>query len=324
VTRIATMKKNQDDEQTDCASLKARPLRGHLRASVPMATHTSWRAGGHAAQAYMPADLDDLCTFLATLDTGVAVCFVGLGSNLLVRDAGFRGCVIFTHGALKQTRADTLGFHAEAGVPSPKVARQAAMRGLSGAEFLAGIPGTVGGALAMNAGCYGTETWDIVEAVTTVDRAGRLHTRTRADYEIGYRTVIYRGENDPASVIAPDEWFVGARFALKRGETAESRATITELLERRLATQPLSEPNAGSVFRNPPGDFAARLIEACGLRGATIGGAAISVKHANFIVNNGEARAADIEALIETAREAVRRRFGIDLQQEVRIIGDRA
>jgi UDP-N-acetylmuramate dehydrogenase len=209
-------------------------------------------------------------------------------------------------------------IHAEAGVASPKVARFAALNDLAGAEFLAGIPGTVGGALAMNAGCYGGAAWDIVDDVTTVDRRGLLRNRGREDYEIGYRHVRLKAEGRPPS----EEWFVGATFRLRSGAGSESRRKITDLLKRRIETQPLGAPNAGSVFRNPPGEYAARLIEACGLKGRVIGGAKISDKHANFIVNLGHARAADIEALIELAERCVRDRFGIALEREVRIVGE--
>ena len=317
-------------------------LRGELRKAEPMSRHTSWRAGGVADRAYVAADLGDLRAFLAALPPDEPVYAVGLGSNLLVRDGGVRGTVIFTHGVLRHTSLEGGLLHAGAGVPSPKVARFAAMHGLAGAEFLAGIPGTVGGALAMNAGCFGGETWNIVERVTTLDRTGRLHERARAEYDVGYRTVILKADRhsafsvqhsasgDPAaasgggSIHPSAEWFVGASFSLLPGDSATSRAMIKQLLERRIATQPLNQPNAGSVFRNPQGDYAARLIEACGLKGFALGGAVISEKHANFIVNAGNARAADIEALIEIAHAAVRRKFGVDLEREVRIIGEPA
>ena len=311
-------------------------LRGELRRREPMAGHVSWRAGGTAEVAYLPADLDDLVHFLRSLPAGEPVYMTGLGSNLLVRDGGLRGTVIFTHRALREIRLDHLGalgggVYAEAGVACPKVARYAAMNDLVGAEFLAGIPGTVGGALAMNAGCYGGETWDIVAHVLTVDRAGRTRARTREDYEIDYRRVRLKGEGRGRKEEEDDEgdqshrseeWFVAASLRLKRGSGAESRRKITELLKQRIATQPLSEPNAGSVFRNPKGDYAARLIEACGLKGRAIGNAMISDKHANFIVNRGGARAADIEALILLAEHSVREKSGIVLEREVRVVGD--
>ena len=298
-------------------------LRGALRYNEPMARHVSWRAGGVAARVYEPADLDDLQVFIATLSTHEPVYFVGLGSNLLVRDGGLAGTVILTHWALRRIELQPSAVHvyAEAGLPSPKVARFAALHGLTGAEFLAGIPGTVGGALAMNAGCYGRETWDIVQAVRTIDRRGQIHERTPADFHVAYREVRMK---EPGVGAAVSEWFVSASFRLVPGDGEASRQRIKELLARRIATQPLGEPNAGSVFRNPSGDFAARLIDACGLKGHAIGDAVISPKHANFIVNKGRARASDIEALIERAQRAVRDKFGIELEREVRIIGERA
>jgi UDP-N-acetylmuramate dehydrogenase len=292
-------------------------LRGSLRLNEPMGKHVSWRAGGAAAQAYTPADRGDLAAFLATLPKGEPVCFVGLGSNLLVRDGGFRGTVVLMHSPRGAMRVEGDLIYAEAGVACPKVARLAAMHSFEGAEFFAGVPGTVGGALAMNAGCYGSETWDVVAKVQTILRAGKSSERTAGDFEVGYRRVQLRG-----SKLGEDEWFLAAWLRFRPGDEKRARARIRELLAKRLAEQPLDLPNAGSVFRNPPGDHAARLVEACGLKGHEIGGARISEKHANFIVNpKGKARAADIEALIEHARDAVRRRFGVELVPEVRIIG---
>jgi len=209
--------------------------------------------------------------------------------------------------------------YAEAGVASPKVARMAARLGCAGAEFLAGIPGTIGGALAMNAGCYGGETWRHVARVEVLGRDGRFEVRTPSDYAIGYRSVR-RADGATADGI-----FTAAWFSFVPGDAESARARIRELLARRIATQPLSLPNAGSVFRNPPGDHAARLIEAAGLKGLAIGGAQVSELHANFIVNpRGAARAADIEALIALVRSTVRERSGIDLEPEVRIVGETA
>lgn len=306
-------------------------LRGELRHDEPMARHVSWRAGGRARCSYAPADLADLAAFLRALPGSEPVCMVGLGSNLLVRDGGFDGTVIFTHWALRDlgvTVAPEGGgeIRAGAGVANPKVARVAALNNFGGAEFLAGIPGTVGGALAMNAGCYGGETWNIVAGVETIDRTGILRRRTPAHYNIGYRSVGRRCRQMSPLPGAPqtEEWFVAATFRLSGGDGHQSRERIKALLSRRIASQPLGEPNAGSVFRNPPGDHAARLIEACGLKGKTVGGAAISAKHANFIVNTGNASAADIEALVALAQQAVAQRFGIRLEPEVRVIGDPA
>lgn len=293
--------------------------RGTLRRDEPMSRHTSWRAGGCARAAYFPVDADDLAAFLGARPAGETVMLVGLGSNLLVRDGGLDATVIFTHPALRDlaVESDTpqlLRIRAGAGVASPKLARFAANHGGHGAEFLAGIPGTVGGALAMNAGCYGGETWRLVSAVRTVDRHGVLHQRAPADYAVGYRSV--RPLGDAA------EWFLGAWFDLPRGEPAPARERIRDLLARRVASQPLNLPNAGSVFRNPQGDHAARLIEAAGLKGVRRGGAQISERHANFIVNRGGASAADIEALIDLAEAQVAQRFGVRLQREVHIVGE--
>jgi UDP-N-acetylmuramate dehydrogenase len=293
-------------------------LRGTQKRDESMARHVSWRAGGKAERFYVPADLEDLAVFLKSLPFGELVLFVGLGSNLLVRDGGFRGTVVLMHNSGGAMRAEGDLIYSEAGTASPKVARFAATHGLEGAEFLAGVPGTVGGALAMNAGCYGSETWDVVAKVETISRAGKLTERSPREFEIGYRHAELRGAR-----LGEDEWFVAARFRFRPGDQKVARRRIKELLARRLATQPLELPNAGSVFRNPPGDHAARLIEASGLKGRDIGGARISEKHANFIVNpKGRARASDIEALIALARDAVQRRFGIELVTEVRVIGE--
>src|SRR5713101_2078507 len=295
-------------------------LRGSLRLNEPMANHVSWRAGGVAGRAYVPADRADLAAFLTTLPKGEPVCFVGLGSNLLVRDGGFHGTVVLMrspHGAMR-VEGDLIC--AEASVACPKVARLAATRSFEGAEFLAGVPGTVGGALAMNAGCYGSETWDVVAKVLTMSRAGKLSERKPTDFEVGYRRVTLRG-----SKLGENEWFLAAWFHFRAGDEKRARARIKDLLAKRLAEQPLDLPNAGSVFRNPPGDHAARLVEACGLKGYAIGGARISEKHANFIVNpKGKARARDIEALIGHARKAVKEHFSVELVPEVRIIGEAA
>lgn len=296
---------------------------GELRRHEPMRRHTSWRAGGPVDRAYRPLDLDDLCVFLAHAPAPEPIWLVGLGSNLLVRDGGIRGTIVFTHAALDAIAITDHGLvFAEAGVASPKVSRFAATHQFEGAEFLAGIPGTVGGALAMNAGCYGAETWERVEKVFTVDRAGNTRVRLPSDYVIGYRhcelTVAAAASGPGAST----EWFAGAWFRFPRGDGDASRRRIREFLARRIATQPLGQPNAGSVFRNPPGDHAARLIQDCGLKGHGVGGAMVSPKHANFIVNTGTASAADIENLIHEVRATVERERGVLLETEVRILGD--
>lgn len=288
-------------------------LRGKLLFDEPMGKHTSWRVGGPADCFYVPADLADLQLFLATQSLVQPIYWLGLGSNLLVRDGGVRGTVVATSGALDDLRKlDEQRVRAEVGVACAKVARFTVTHGLAGAQFLAGIPGTVGGALAMNAGAFGGETWTIVEAVETIDRQGRVRTRTRAEFTIGYRRV-----EGPAH-----EWFVAALFHLQQGDEAEGKAHIKTLLVKRGQTQPTRMANAGSVFKNPPGDYAARLIEASGLKGLREGKACVSELHANFIVNTGEASAADIEGLINEVRERVARAQGITLELEVRVIGE--
>ncbi|MDE2360370.1 MAG: UDP-N-acetylmuramate dehydrogenase [Betaproteobacteria bacterium] len=292
-------------------------LRGTLTRDAPLARHTTWRAGGHADLLYAPADRDDLADFLRGLPAGEPVTVIGLGSNLLVRDGGVRGVVILMHdpGAALAV-ADGL-VYAEAGAAAPKLARFAAIHGCADAEFLAGIPGTVGGALAMNAGCYGGETWEHVARVETLSHDGRFDIRLPSDFSIGYRSVARRDGSALAEI------FTAAWFRFPEDGAGNARMRIKALLAKRVATQPLGLPNAGSVFRNPPGDHAARLIESCGLKGYAIGGARVSEKHANFIVNpERRARAADIEALIAHVRETVRGATGVDLEAEVRIIGE--
>jgi UDP-N-acetylmuramate dehydrogenase len=292
-------------------------LRGKLLEHEPMNRHVSWRAGGTARRAYVPADTLDLQNFLRTLGTGEPIAFVGLGSNLLVRDGGFEGTVVLMHRSDASIRMDGERVYAEAGAASPKLARFSANHHFEGGEFLAGVPGSVGGALAMNAGCYGAETWDVVDGAHTIDRAGVLRERTVSEFETSYRHVALR-----TGRLGVNEWFIGAWFRFRAGEMLAARERIKDWLARRVATQPLNLPNAGSVFRNPPGDYAARLIEACGLKGFTIGGARVSEKHANFIVNPGRAAsAADIEALIEHVRTTVETRQGVRLVPEVRVIG---
>jgi UDP-N-acetylmuramate dehydrogenase len=306
------------------AVLATADLRGRWLPDEPMARHVSWRAGGPVARAYVPADLDDLRTLLAATPLDVPMHAVGLGSNLLVRDGGLPGIAVLLHAALAgfELLPDGL-IRAEAGVASPKVSRFAATHGFEGAEFLAGIPGTVGGAAAMNAGCYGSESWQRIARVLTVDRAGRTHLRDATHYAIGYRHCVLRDDapgRDPS--VPGGEWFAAVWWRFAPGDGLAARARIKDFLARRIATQPLGLPNAGSVFRNPPGDHAARLIEACGLKGHAIGGAQVSTKHANFIVNTGGATAADVEATIAHVRAVVAHETGVVLEPEVRVIGE--
>ncbi len=289
-------------------------VRGELRSNVSLKSLNSWRVGGLAERLFRPADLDDLALFLSRTEAAEPLTWLGLGTNLLVRDAGVRGTVIATHAALNDiARAGASGLRAQAGVPCAKLARMAADWDLAGAEFLVGIPGTLGGALAMNAGAFGGQTWDVVTAVDTIDRTGEIRRRQPAEFTVDYRHVA------PPS----EAWFVAAELTLRTGERTASMNQIKALLTRRQATQPLGAASCGSVFRNPPGDFAARLIETAGLKSYRIGGACVSDKHANFIINTGAATAADIEALIEFVRRRVAQVHGVELAPEVRIVGER-
>jgi UDP-N-acetylmuramate dehydrogenase len=294
----------------------AEGLRGEMLHDEPMSRHVSWRAGGVARHLYRPADLADLQDFLHQTAPNEPLLFVGLGSNLLVRDGGFGGTVVQMVGALTELRMDGDLIYVQAGVPGAKLARFAATNSLCGAEFFVGIPGTLGGMLAMNAGCYGGETWQKVDRVQVLTRSGELLERTPQEYDIGYRHVQLRKESE--------EFFVGAWLKLETGDVEKARQDIKALMEKRSASQPLQQPNAGSVFRNPVGGHAAKLIEGCGLKGKTIGGAQVSEKHANFIVNVGGATATDIEGLIEEVQAAVESRTGVKLHPEVKIVGERA
>ncbi len=285
---------------------------GELRRDEPMSRHTSWRVGGKADFFFVPASVEDLQAFLRGLDAETPIFWLGVGSNLLVRDGGMRGVVVCATGILRTLeRIDTYLVRAGSGVPCTQLARQCIRWGLGPSEFFAGIPGTVGGALTMNAGAHGGETWERVESVRTVDRQGEIHLRSPAEYSVGYRSVT-----GPSN-----EWFLEATFRFEPGVTASVEA-MKAMLERRKATQPLGLPSCGSVFRNPPGDHAARLIEAAGLKGYRIGGAEVSPKHANFIINTGDATATDIEELIEHVRQTVIEKHGVELRHEVRIVGE--
>lgn len=288
-------------------------LQGELCLNESLADYTSWHVGGLARQLYKPANLLDLANFLITLDSAEPMTWLGLGSNVLIRDGGIDGTVIYTQGCLKiLAMEDKEIIRAEAGVTCAKLAKFCIAEHFSAGAFFAGIPGTVGGALAMNAGAFGGETWEHVVAVETIDRQGVIRKRMPTDFRVAYREVQR----------PQDEWFVAGYFSFPRGDETVGRQAIKELLQKRNATQPIGEFNCGSVFRNPPGDHAGRLIESCGLKGKKIGGAWVSTKHANFIINGGEARAADIEDLIRVVQEEVKRQTGLLLKPECHFIGN--
>jgi len=287
-------------------------LKGELKLNEPLSKHTSWRVGGIAQRFYRPDSIEDLANFLSQLPVDEPVLWLGLGSNLLVRDGGFAGTVIATSGTLKDLDIEGKVLTAEVGVYCGKLAKTAAKSSLTGAAFLAGIPGTFGGALAMNAGAHKSEIWTLVTQITTVDRSGVIRIREPNDFKVSYRHVE----------VPAGEWFVAAKLELESGDRESELAEIKTLLKRRNVSQPTNQPCAGSVFRNPDGDFSGRLIESGGFKGLTIGGASVSEKHANFIVNDGTATAADIEALIQLVQQKVEQTHGIKLTPEVHIIGE--
>ena len=291
-------------------------MRGVARMNEPMAAHNTWRAGGAARRYFEPADAADLGAFLGRLPEDEPLLWLGLGSNLLVRDGGWPGAVIAARNLNCMEWLDATTVRAEAGVPCGKLARAAARKGLVGGEFLAGIPGTVGGALAMNAGAWGGETWTYVLSVETVDRRGVRRRRNADAFAIGYRSV--RGRTPGMD----QEGFLSGVFRFAPGDAETAQGRIKRLLAERAEKQPTGLPSCGSVFRNPAGDHAARLIEACGLKGYRVGGARVSPKHANFIINENHATAADIESLLIHTQDIVEAAFGVRLEPEARIVGD--
>ena len=289
-----------------------RSIKGKLMFDEPMSKHTSWRLGGPADRYYIPVDLADLQFFLAGLETDIDILWIGLGSNLLVRDGGFRGQVIAPLNSLKEIRLDPDGLlYVESGISCAKLAKFCQKQGLDGADFFAGIPGTIGGALAMNAGAFGGETWSVVEQVVMIDRAGNLVERSPAEFEVDYRHVG----------LPRQEWFAAARFRLAARAPGVS-SNIRQLLQQRNATQPIGLPSCGSVFKNPEGKHAAQLIEAAGLKGYCLGSACVSEKHANFIISNSDTTASDVEALIGHIRDTIASQFDVSLEPEVRIVGE--
>jgi len=289
-------------------------IKGMLSLNEPLARHTSWRVGGPADRFFVPADINDLQNFLQQLPDDEPLTWIGLGSNLLIRDKGIRGTTIVTRNVMDEIEDLPEGqIRAGSGLPCAKLARHSVKAGCTGAEFLIGIPGTLGGALAMNAGAFGSETWDIVSQVETINRKGEMTSRDKPDFVISYRSVTK----------PTDEWFVSATISLAPDVNRSGANTIRELLARRNETQPMGEASCGSVFRNPDqATPAARLIESCGLKGKGIGKARVSEKHANFIINTGNASAADIEQLIVHVQSVVYEKYRIRLVPEVRVIGE--
>jgi UDP-N-acetylmuramate dehydrogenase len=282
------------------------------RRDEPMSRHTSWHIGGPADLFFTPQDRADLLAFLEVLPAGTPLFWLGLGSNLLVRDGGIRGVVIDTTGLDRLESIDATHLYADAGVPCARIARRCISLELGPAEFFAGIPGTLGGALTMNAGAFGGETWPRVRAVDVCDARGRERRREAREYSYSYRRIV-----PPV----PGEFFLGAvlEFEHRPGLTDEA---MRDLIARRKESQPIGEWSCGSTFTNPKGEHAARLIEAAGLKGTRIGDVMVSPKHANFLVNVGAARAADIERLVALIQQEVQRQFGVTLTPEFKTVGE--
>ena len=278
-----------------------------------MAKHTSWRIGGCADLFYSPKSREDLVSFLSSVDPNLPITWIGKGTNILVRDAGIRGVVISTKSFLKEIKKTTEHIYkVEAGVACVELALFCQKNGIGPAAFFSGIPGSIGGALTMNAGSFGMETWDLVKEVEVINEKGDISFLEKESFDIAYRTVTF-----PFRL-----WFLSCSMSLSSDEQT-TKDNLIELRNQRIKTQPLSEDTCGSVFKNPPGNFAGALIEGSGLKGFKIGSASISEKHANFIVNQGGATAGDIENLINHTRQVVKKNYDIDLQPEVRIMGEK-
>ena len=292
-----------------------KPLeKGILQQQVDLKRFNTWKIGGPAEKFYWPHDLPDLQYFLSTLPADEPLTWIGLGSNTLIRDQGIKGTVILTQGALRElSLVSDNCVRAEAGVASAQVARFAAKHGLTGCEFLAGIPGSVGGNLVMNAGACGGETWDTVKAVETINHRGEVTVRSKSEFEISYRSM--KG-------LAEREWFAAAIFELTPCDATIAQANIKAIVDHRAATQPASEPCCGCVFKNPEGNYASKMIDELGLKGTQMGGLRISDKHANFMINTGGATAKDVEDMIQLVREKVRSAYGVELNTEVKMVGE--
>lgn len=287
-------------------------VRGELLCNEAMSKHTSWRVGGPAEYYFKPADRDDLIDYLKQVDAHDNIYFIGLGSNLLVRDGGIKGLVIAPLGGLSGIQQQEEYLYVEAGVSCAKFARYCQQQHLSGVDFLAGIPGTIGGAVAMNAGAFGSETWEFVSHIDVVDNMGNVTQIKKSQLDIAYREVS----------LDTHQWIIAAYFKLKPHHDDVQKADIKSLLDKRNNSQPIGLPSCGSVFRNPKNDYAARLIESCGLKGHCIGGACVSEKHANFIINTGSSSAQNIEDLIHYVQQTVYQQSGIELVLEAHVIGD--
>ena len=287
------------------------PVRGTYQFGAALKDLVWFRAGGAAEVLYRPADADDLADFLSKRPPGTPVQIIGVGSNLLVRDGGIPGVGIRLPAVFGKVEVDGLRLRAGAAALDSAVARKAADAGIAGLEFLRGVPGTIGGALKMNAGCYGSEVRDVLVEATAIDGRGIKHVLTASDMKFEYRK-----SNVPADFV-----FVEAVFEGMKDEPAAVRTRMEELLSRREESQPIKSKTGGSTFKNPPGAKAWKLIEDAGCRGLKHGDAMVSDVHCNFLINLGGASAADIEALGEQVRARVKEKSGIELEWEIKRVG---
>ena len=276
-----------------------------LKYNEPMSKHCSLRSGGHTREFFLPGNVTELSEFLS--DNSRQVLFVGLGSNLLIRDHGFNGVIIHTKHLKELTISEGI-IDAESGTTLARLSRFAQLNNRHGAEFLSAIPGTVGGALAMNAGAFGSEVWQYVVSVKTINLNGKVHQRKKSDFVIDYRSVSHKHI---------DEFFLSARFDFNLHQQNDD---VRDLLEKRNSTQPIGLPSCGSVFKNPKSHYAAELIESSGLKGFCVGGACVSEKHANYIINHDNATAEDIENLINHIKNTVKSVHNVELETEIIII----
>jgi UDP-N-acetylmuramate dehydrogenase len=288
-------------------------IRGRVSFNEPMARHTSFRIGGPADIMVEPVDVDDLSIALADLRRrDIPTLILGMGTNVLVRDGGIRGCVILMHGMKRIEKKESDEVYAEAGGPLMGLIRQCARWALSGLENLSGIPGSVGGAVRMNAGAHGSEMGDVVRSVTLMGPDGEVREKQAGELGFAYRTCG----------LGRDEIILGARLSLTRRDPGEISRVISERLSWRKERQPLALPSAGSIFKNPPEGPAGGFIDEAGLKGLSVGAAQVSALHANFIVNRGGARAGDVLSLVVQIQREVRRKRGIDLDLEIKVIGE--
>ncbi|MDO4308307.1 MAG: UDP-N-acetylmuramate dehydrogenase [Eubacteriales bacterium] len=301
---------NQEIRQRFCALLGE----DKVRMEEPMDRHTTFRIGGPADYFLLPETVEEIRGILDICKKEKMPYFIlGNGSNLLVSDSGFRGVIIQMYRNMSSITVEGTRIHAECGALLSSIAAAAKTASLTGFEFAGGIPGTLGGAVVMNAGAYGGEMKDVLEKVTVMDQDGRILTLTAEELQMGYRTSIVK----TAGYLVLE-----AVIALKEGKQEEIRDRMRELTEQRTSKQPLEYPSAGSTFKRPEGYFAGKLIMDCGLRGYRVGGAQVSEKHCGFVINAGGATAADVRTLMQNVSDRVQEKFGVVLEPEVKFLGE--